>query len=252
MEPIPIRNPFPGAGCFLVESAESTQDEAKRLARDGFPSGSLVAAEEQTAGRGRFPDRPWLSERGMNLLFTIAFGTETAAVSALPLRAGAALCRAVSLQALISGAVPPRPPRLKWPNDLLFGDRKAAGILCEASAAGTFIGVGVNCNQESFPPEIADRATSLALELGARVDRWSLLETFLDLLSLSLAAEDWREGFDELLWRRGERLCFVPGAPERSAPIEGVYLGVGKDGSVLMRSADGRTLSFPSGEFAFP
>ena len=157
MEQIPIRNPFPGAKAFLVAATPSTQEEAKALASAGYPAGSLVAAEEQSSGRGRFRGRSWESEAGRNLLFTLYLGK--VAPPGLPIRIGLALRRAIC-----DYAAPLAPGfgsrlRLKWPNDLMIDDRKAAGILCEAAASGVFAGVGLNCNQDSFPPGLEGRAT---------------------------------------------------------------------------------------------
>jgi BirA family biotin operon repressor/biotin-[acetyl-CoA-carboxylase] ligase len=173
MEPIGIKNPFPGASAFLIERTASTQEEAKRLAAQGYPPGSLVAADAQSAGRGRFPERRWESEAGKNLLFTIYLDASAAGLPGLPLRIGLALCAAVSDYAGLLGARFLSPPRIKWPNDLLIGDRKAAGILCETGPAGVFTGIGLNCNQSSFPRELEARATSLAKELGREVSRCS-------------------------------------------------------------------------------
>ena len=97
MEILNLQNPFPGAACFLVKVTDSTMRDALGLARMGFPAGSLVAADFQTAGRGRFSERRWESEPGANLLFTIRLAPEAAAIPAIPLRVGAVLCRTVML-----------------------------------------------------------------------------------------------------------------------------------------------------------
>lgn len=255
MTSLPIANPFPGAGSFLIETVESTQLEARRLARLGFPPGSLVAAESQSAGRGRIPERRWLDEPGRNLLFTILLDPLAAGAPALPLRIGAALCRAVEIQAIRMDADLGRArPRLKWPNDLLLGERKAAGILCEAAPEGVYAGIGVNVNQRSFPEALAAKATSLALELGAELDRWAFLEVFLGVLRHELAEADWRPGVEELLWRRGETVRFVPGpapvegAAEARETVEGRLAGVDAEGSLLIAVGPERPRAFAAGE----
>jgi len=264
MRALPISNPFPGAACLLVESAFSTQDEARRLAGPAFPYGSLVAAESQGGGRGRIASRRWESEAGKNLLFTIRLDPAYARAPALPLRVGAALCRAVEALAEGAGgargpgpAIGPGPtagPRLKWPNDLLFGDRKAAGMLCEAAADGLYAGIGVNCNQRAFPGGLAAKATSLALELGREVDRWALLELFLGKLKAGLEEAGWRPGVEALLWRRGELVRFVPGLPPEEAAgtrgpaIEGRLEGIDASGSLVLSREGGPPEAFASGE----
>jgi BirA family biotin operon repressor/biotin-[acetyl-CoA-carboxylase] ligase len=254
MEPIGIKNPFPGASAFLIERTASTQEEAKRLAAQGYPPGSLVAADAQSAGRGRFPERRWESEAGKNLLFTIYLDASAAGLPGLPLRIGLALCAAVSDYAGLLGARFLSPPRIKWPNDLLIGDRKAAGILCETGPAGVFAGIGLNCNQSSFPRELEARATSLAKELGREVSRWALLELFLGLLQRAIADPYWREEVDKRLWRRGEELSFLPGTAGRGKVFEGdaivgILEGIDESGSILIRREDEkRASSYPAGE----
>jgi BirA family biotin operon repressor/biotin-[acetyl-CoA-carboxylase] ligase len=253
MELIGIKNPFPGAASFLVETTDSTQEEAKRLAAKGYPRGSLIAAEGQTAGRGRFPERRWESEQGMNLLFTLILGPEAAALPGLPLRVGLALCAAVQEYASMIGARFARQPAIKWPNDLLIGGRKAAGVLCEAQASGVFVGVGLNCNQRSFPPGLESSSTSLALELGREVSRWAVLELFLDVLERAMGDERWREAVDKRLWRKGEEASFLPGLAGRSggagSPILGTIVGVDASGSLLFRASGEDTASpYPAGE----
>ena len=250
METLPIRNPFPGAVSRLVEATESTQGEARRLAEtdgtDGggtspggaFPHGSLVAANAQSSGRGRFPERRWVSEPGKNLLFTLFL--DPAAASALPIRIGSALCDAATIYGRSLGASFAAPPKLKWPNDLMFADRKAAGILCESGSSGVFAGIGLNCNQLTFPPGLETKATSLALESGREVDRWALLELFLEALAGVLRDADWRRRAESLLWRMGEPALFLPGNAASSAgtgqrALTGTPVGIDESGSLLFR-----------------
>jgi BirA family biotin operon repressor/biotin-[acetyl-CoA-carboxylase] ligase len=261
MDSLPIANPFPGALSYLVRETGSTQEEAKRLGRAGLPSGSLVAAEIQSAGRGRFPERPWRSEPGLNLLFTLRLDASCAALPALPLRVGAALCKAARLQARGMGrGFRGGEARVKWPNDLLIGDRKAAGLLCEAGAEGVFVGIGVNCNQAAFPPEIEGKATSLAIELGAEIDRWAFLELVLGAIKAALEEEGWKAGVEELLWKRGELVRFMPGLPRGGGQeelIEGRLEGLDPSGAILIRpagaaGAEAAPLAFAAGELSLP
>jgi len=268
MERMDIANPFAGAASFLVESTGSTQEEAKRLASEGWPPGSLVAAEEQTAGRGRFADRSWTAEVGKNLLVTVCLGAPRAA---LPLRVGLALCEAVEDYASEVGAAFPSPPRIKWPNDLMIGDRKAAGILCESAlvpganggAPAAFAGVGLNCNQLSFPGVPPGKATSLAVELGREVDRWGILEGLLGRLAAGLGPDlarpadpvppaAWRAAVRGRLWRLGASVSFLPGLASRSeAPeaVAGTLAGIGIDGSLLLEvDGEAEARAFHAGE----
>jgi BirA family transcriptional regulator, biotin operon repressor / biotin---[acetyl-CoA-carboxylase] ligase len=272
MERIDISNPFPGAAAFFVETTASTQEEAKRLAASCYPPGSLVAADAQSAGRGRFPERGWDSEPGKNLLVTIYLGPPRRAT---PIRVGLALCEAVSDYASGIGAAFASPPRLKWPNDLMLGDRKAAGILCESSAFGgasggalrAFAGIGLNCNQLAFPPSLGGRATSLALELGREVDRWAILELLLERLAAGFGPElgagpaagpeadasgEWRPAAIGRLWRQGRLVSFLPALAARTEgtpPLLGTLEGIDEEGSVLIRiEGEKEARAFPAGE----
>jgi len=261
METIPIRNPFPGAVAYSTSTIESTQGEARRLAgarnlpEARFPPGSVIAAEAQTAGRGRIPGRQWQSEAGKNLLFTVFLDAGSASLPGLPIRIGVALCSAASLYAEKAAASFARQPKLKWPNDLMFGDLKAAGILCEAGPSGVFAGIGLNCNQVAFPRELESRATSLAIELGREVDRRVLLELFLEALADSLVDREWRRKADERLWKRGESAIFLPGAAvsgpgQGRGAIVGTPEGVDEAGSLLFKGKGAaEAIAYATGEF---
>jgi len=255
MESISIRNPFPGAGCFLVRETSSTMDEARRLAHLGFPSGTVVTADIQSSGRGRFSERRWESAPGENLLASILLAPEYALQSGFTLRVGLALCRSIALYCLQQGLRSPERPSLKWPNDVLLGGKKVSGVLCESAAEGLLVGVGLNVNQRSFSPEIALRATSLALSLGLKenIDRWRLLELLLEQLLIVLVEPEWREEADHFLWRKGERVRFLVGLPEREETVEGILEGIAPSGALLLRpEGQGRAEEFLSGELLPP
>jgi BirA family biotin operon repressor/biotin-[acetyl-CoA-carboxylase] ligase len=155
----------------LVEAWEtlgSSNDRVRELAAQGCAPWSVVLAEEQTAGRGR-AGRSWSSPRGVGLWISFLAPRRPAGHALAPVLVGVALARAVESLAPVEAG-------LKWPNDLLVGGRKAAGILCEATGDALVVGVGVNVRQrpEDFPPELQGRATSLDAEAGGRVSRAAL------------------------------------------------------------------------------
>lgn len=229
-------------------------DEARRLAHLGFPSGTVVAADIQHSGRGRLAERRWESTPGENLLATILLAPEYALQPGFTLRVGLALCRSIELYCLQQGMNSPI-PRLKWPNDVLLSGKKVSGILCEAAAEGLLVGVGLNVNQRSFSPEIALRATSLALSLGLKedIDRWRLLELLLEQLLIVLVEPDWREEAEVFLWRKGERVRFLVGLPEREETVDGILEGIAPSGALLLRpEGQGRPQEFLSGELLSP
>ncbi|HYE94588.1 MAG TPA: biotin--[acetyl-CoA-carboxylase] ligase [Rubricoccaceae bacterium] len=164
-----------GRAVRAFEETPSTNAEATRWAEAGAPEGALVMADHQTAGRGRY-GRSWVDAPGQGLLFSLVLrpALPPDALGLLPLMAGVAVAEAAAPH------VAPHAPRLKWPNDLLFGGRKAGGLLAEARTSGdgrpvVILGVGLNVNEQTLPPEIEDRATSLALVLGRPLDRAALL-----------------------------------------------------------------------------
>ena len=252
MLPIPIRNPFPGAACWLLPETDSTMDEARRLAETGQPAGTVIAADRQTAGRGRFRDRSWVSEPGRDLACTVILPSSACGLGGLPLRAGLALYRAVEdLSAREETSLPPE-LAIKWPNDLLVRDRKVAGILCESTEGGCFLGVGVNCGRPSGT-DFRTEASGLAEELGTPVDRFLVLELFLVRLVEALAEEGWRDEVARRLWLLGRRARFRIGMSEPGAlgarTVEGRVLGVGDFGELLLETED-CVLSLASGELS--
>jgi BirA family biotin operon repressor/biotin-[acetyl-CoA-carboxylase] ligase len=137
-------------------SLDSTSDRLKTLARGGAPEGSVVFADSQTAGRGR-QGRVWVSPKG-NLYVSVLLRPSGAWASLLPLAAGVAV--AEGLEALGVATA------LKWPNDIMIGDRKLGGILAESSSTGASIDwvvVGIGLNVCADPgADLGDSAISLA------------------------------------------------------------------------------------------
>jgi len=227
-------------------------DEGRRFSAAGFPPGTVVAADRQTSGRGRFRDRSWTSEPGRDLVFTVILSGQTGRLPGLPLRTGLALHRSVETYAEQLGREIRDDLFIKWPNDLLAGGRKLAGILCESSAERCYIGIGVNCGKPAGSG-FRTEASGLAEELGSAVDRFRLLELFLERLALVLDEDNWQAEATKRLWMRGERVFFRTGLSEPGAPgsrtVEGTLHSIGKSGELLLNTAEGLE-SFASGELA--
>jgi BirA family biotin operon repressor/biotin-[acetyl-CoA-carboxylase] ligase len=227
-------------------SIGSTNDIAASLAADGTPEGAVVIADAQTAGRGR-RGRSWFSPPGAGLYVSVVLTPSRArhsperAVGLLTLSAGVALAEAVER---VTGLA----PLIKWPNDLLVGRRKLAGILAEGvakpSADGlraVVLGYGINVGAAAFPPELADRVTALEPELGRDVDRARLCAE--SLAALAARYDDLLAGrFDAILdaWRarafgsRGAKVEWDSAAGVRSGLTE----GIDEMGALLVRSGD--------------
>ena len=142
------------------------------------PEGALVAADEQTAGRGRL-GRRWLAPAGTSLLCSLQL-RPTVASERLPELTGVASRACADAIAALTGLE----PELKFPNDVLVGGRKVAGILAEAREERVVLGVGVNVNvpAEQLPQEVDRAATSLLVETGHELDRAELLAELLQRL----------------------------------------------------------------------
>ncbi|MDP2313025.1 MAG: biotin--[acetyl-CoA-carboxylase] ligase [Pseudomonadota bacterium] len=200
------------------DTVTSTQAVARVLAEAGAPHGTVVLAEEQTAGRGRL-DRRWESARGLNLTFTLVLRPRIAARDAPLLTLGAAAGLAVAFDL-----------RVKWPNDLVTGEgRKVAGLLAEMDTIldrveFVLLGVGLNVNQVAFP-EWLPNAASLAT-VGGPQDREEVLER---AVAAILA---WSEHPDRLtLWRQRAHTL---GKQVRIGAIEGLATGLRDDGALLV------------------
>ena len=212
-----------------VEETESTN----LLARSG-KSGDVFTADYQTAGRGRL-DHRWLAERGQNLMMSAVIdvsGLEAEHAATLPLAVGLAVVEA------LRDKVPSL--KLKWPNDVLAGGCKLAGILCERHCDNAIAGIGVNVRQREFPDEIAGRATSLAL-LGCEESVAEVRDAVLGSLSQVVAA--WRSGF-AAIYQRIASIDYLAGRQvavrqlDDAAPsASGICGGIQPDGSLLVGGA---------------
>ena len=164
-----VRARLPGRRIEWFSSVDSTMITAARLAGSGCASGTLVGAEQQAAGMGR-QGRAWHSEPGAGLYVSfilrppVVAGRIPLLMLALALAAREAIVATTGFE-----------PDLRWPNDVLLGGKKCAGILAQMDAAGVVIaGIGMNVEHTRFPPELACIATSLLLE-GAHTTREDLL-----------------------------------------------------------------------------
>ena len=219
------------------ETASTNLDAREGQHRDVF------TADYQTAGRGRL-DHKWLSPEDMNLMMSVVLSVEGLApehVSTLPLVAGLAVSKAVA-------SLIPHPssliPLLKWPNDVLVGGKKIAGILCERNGDNVIIGIGVNVGQTEFDKEIADRATSLRrlIEQSEQSNNRTIHITQVRnavLGELGKWYEIWRtQGFDAVYseiaavdFLKGREIA-VRQTDDDSIPMRGVANGIMPDGSL--------------------
>lgn len=166
------------------ETTPSTQ----RMLGPGDLEGTVAVADEQTEGRGRL-GRSWHAPAGTALLFSTLLipAVEPSRLAELSLVAGDAVAEAIANTTGLD-------PKIKFPNDILIGGRKVAGILAESSEGRVVLGIGVNANQNEaeLPADAQTEPTSLRLELGRRVDRAELLAAI--LARLEPAYDRWLTG----------------------------------------------------------
>ena len=218
---------------------DSTNTRARELAEAGAAAGTLIVADEQTAGRG-LESRRWHSPRGSGLYLTLVLRpSRLVNPTLIPLIAGMAVARSIerSMADMHVG--------IKWPNDLIVRDRKAGGVLCESTWAGKepnylVIGVGINVSQgaDEFPSELRDIATSLWLAGGGGPSRLELADLVIDELEERCAAppdtldrESLKE-FDERDWLR-DRRCSIE--RDGTPPVRATVVGIAPDGALLFR-----------------
>ena len=222
-----------------VDQIDSTNSELLRRAANGAPSGSVLVADWQSAGRGR-RGRQWLSQRGDSLTFSLLWRFSASEISGLSLAVGVAVARALEGLGI-------REIGLKWPNDVLLPSGKLAGILVELQrdARGTLaiIGIGLNLTAPAADPAILTQpAAGLSSVLGERPEPHRVLasllialaEVFERFASTGFAAihDDWQARH---IWQfKPVRVLFDDGS-ERY----GTCLGADDDGALLLETRDG-------------
>jgi len=216
------------------DSIDSTNAYARDLAAQGASPGPIVTSAEQTDGRGR-QGRAWSTPAGKALAWSAIVPLDGDVPGLFPLRAGLAACQAV--EELGGGEA-----EVKWPNDVMLGGRKCAGVLVEGRPQDGWavVGIGINLTIEpdEFPPEIRARATSVGS--GATLDGAS--EALNRALTRWLVAPD-REVLADL-----ERRDHLAGREVNWEGGTGTASGIAPDGSLIVRSPDGTTHHLHAGE----
>jgi BirA family biotin operon repressor/biotin-[acetyl-CoA-carboxylase] ligase len=231
---------------FLAETA-STNDVVRKQARKGARSGFLVAASRQTKGRGRL-GRSWESPPDRGLYVSILLRPD------LPMTEAGKLT-ILSSVALVDGveAVSGLRPNIKWPNDLVVGKRKLAGLLIETEPKGkrlafAVIGIGLNVRQEAkdFSPEVRDLATSLYLATGQLHRRADLLVALLQALErrLSRPFDEAREAWTASSLTLGQRVTLTTVRGRK----HGQAMGLDESGALLLRSDSGEVEAVTAGD----
>jgi len=235
---------------YFHKETGSTNLDVKELAEQGAPDGTLVVADKQTAGRGR-RGRAWVSPSGeaiyMSLLLRPACNPDRA--SSLTLVMALAVVEAVE-------EIVPHACGIKWPNDVVMNGKKICGILTEMSAEldaihYVVVGIGINANQPSFEGELADRATSLLMETGHKLDRSRFIarvmyffEKEYEIFTRTYDISGLTETYNRYLLNRGRRVRVL----DPKGEYEGEALCVNEQGELLVKKDDGETVAVYAGE----
>ena len=238
-----------GSEVIVYASTASTNDAAWHYAANKKNDGLALFAQEQSAGRGRGGNK-WLSQKGQGILCSTLLLGETCPPEMLTLTAAVAVAEAI-------GRCGAKQAQIKWPNDILIGEKKIAGILVESkSGKGHFnyvIGIGINCHQKknSFPPELHDIATSIDIESKTVCDRVSLSKRLLVSLDewLGIMAKDPKAVLDrwyELSAQLGRRVTLQ----YNRRSFTGRVLGIDPQEGLIVQLEGGGMRMFPAGQTA--
>jgi BirA family biotin operon repressor/biotin-[acetyl-CoA-carboxylase] ligase len=236
---------FIGQNVLYYPVTTSTNDIARQQALAKCPEGTAVIADRQTSGRGRLK-REWVTPQG-NIAVSVVLYPARKELPFLTMLAALAVQYAIRKTTGLKC-------QLKWPNDVLINGKKVCGILLESRAAANsvdyaIIGIGINVNMKLADyPEISAIATSLADETGEEVSRAATLQNlFVEMEKLYLRLQagesilaEWRENLVTL----GKQIHVRAG----DDVFEGIAEAVAEDGSLLLRCADGRSMTFTAGD----
>gem|GEM_PF-150997 len=244
---IKLETDFIGRNFIYLDETESTNRFVLNSANNVKYDGSVVLAEFQTAGRGRL-DRKWVSSREQNLTFTILVDLKERSIThpqLLNFVASLVVARSIENLHLIK-------TNLKWPNDVLVGSKKVAGILCESVSQGSRIskvavGIGVNVNQANFASGYLTEPTSVRMELKQTVSRERLLAEILNNFEYTLArleeepnqiVAEWKQ-FCKML---GDKVTVKAGEEE----FTGLFTDVSEEGHIILidNFEDKKTITF--------
>lgn len=225
--------------CF--ESLNSTNQKAQELAEEGYPAGTLVVAENQTAGRGR-RGRNWDSKAGMGIFMSLVLKPEISPEKAPMLTLVSALAVSKGISKITGECA-----QIKWPNDLVMKGRKICGILTEMSPRLDYVvvGIGINVHNSDFSEEISQVAGSLYTETGKHFSRAKLvaavLEAFEQYYELFLQREDlslMMEEYNRLLVNQEKEVRVL----DQVAPFSGIAKGITEKGELMVDTKNGRKL----------
>lgn len=238
-----------GRTIYETEETPSTNTYLKQAALEGCPDGALAVTHLQTAGKGRL-GRVWKTERDSSAIMSYILMPEISPkdIAAVTQVVGLAVCRTLNRLFKINCEI-------KWPNDIICKNKKLCGILCEMSAELDRVnyiipGIGINCDQQSFPEEIASKATSIYLETGEFPDKNLIVAEILNeteniLLTTGFAFDrNLIEEYTGLCATVGRQVQFYRGGKQ----ITGTACAVTGGGELAVKTEEGEAYLINSGE----
>lgn len=238
-----------GQNLIVLDSVGSTNDYLKKLGNEGCPNGTVVAAREQTKGKGRL-GRAWQTKKDDGITFSILLRPSLAPgeVSAITPLVGLAVCKAIREYTHLDCMI-------KWPNDIIIGKKKLVGILTEMSAefdAVEYIitGIGINVNHTMFPEEISHKATSILLETGKHIDSNELFACVLKYIEDELIKTEFKlsknivDEYTQICATVGKNVAFQRGV----RTVNGIAAGIESNGELKVMLSDGSVCLVNSGE----
>lgn len=247
-----------GRTLFCLDVIDSTNDEARRIGLEAV-DGTVITCEQQTAGRGRL-GRSWVSPWGKGIWLTVIL-KPVLPVSVIPLLTQvAAAAVSLAVENILGPENEQHGVQIKWPNDILLNNRKIGGILTEMQLRGdrvqyAALGIGLNIHSdgEDFPDELKDKAGSLYMLTGKTYSREIMIAEILN--ELEPLYEEWTRngalGRALSICRQKSAVIGRPVALSGPGGVqEGLVLGLGTDGELILRLKDGREQSVISGEIS--
>lgn len=245
-----LNTEWAGRAYYYYEEVDSTNTKAKQLGEEGAVHGTLVAAEQQSSGKGR-RGRTWSSPKGDSIYMTLLLRPDIEPHKASMLTLVAALSVSDAIERITGLKT-----QIKWPNDIVSAGRKLCGILTEMSADMdginyVVIGIGINCNQAEVPKELQEVATSLKKETGQDILRSVLIagimerfeiyyESFMKMKNL----KELKEPYESRLVNRNRQVRVL--APGRE--YTGISRGIDEMGELLVEDESGEVHTVFSGE----
>ncbi len=232
------------------DSLPSTNTEAARQAMLGAPEGLCVVAREQTLGRGR-RERQWISPRDAGIYFSIVLRPR------LEMRAWPLLTFAAALGVTDAlGEVSALDADIKWPNDVIIGDRKLSGILAEAietpRGSACILGIGINLTDRAFPPDFREIATSIEALTGSATPAETLLESLVRAIDQRYARLQQSGGGPETIRALSARSSYAEGkrvlVQLDGESFEGVTRGLECDGALRVEICAGEIRRVRAGD----